>query len=476
MASEFSRLPFEVLLLILHSAPDLPSLYNLICASARVNAAFEFDAAHILDKAINRSIPEFKHLARMISILGSLNIKTGLDVQSDSSSPMNFDLLVRKFASLPKDVLTTASPSCVFATGTPGPRYLLLTAYRIEHLRHICFVTLLQNIHELLFLDDGPNPDRKEFRPGVFFDPAAWWSPSWAERFRIEQALWKLFIYWNIRAIDDELDPDENTFHQYSAKIKCISPNIGPETKSVPHVHVAREMACISAAVREFLGCAPFTFFTAFTNRERNAWVKEAMSRHSLVLKATGNWKFESPKPSESVQATQWGQTTSGASRANSIHWQYYSANWEWCVRMSGFKFEQNGPWFADYLGVCLWDRQRLVYLGLQDESTMFFEPGSRLPKKPGFYTSNEIPVRWQDVFLEELARLPGGQRRWLFKYEEQIIRWYYEIVNSGGLYGLKPLELDQCEKDVEQLLTAHAYRMTAHGVGLSIPIVNNSE
>ncbi|OKL59894.1 Peptidyl-prolyl isomerase cwc27 [Talaromyces atroroseus] len=132
MASGFSRLPLEVLLVILHNVTDLPSLYNLICASARANAAFNLDAAPILDKAIDRSIPQLKHLARM----------------------------------------------------------------------------------------DGPNPDYKEFRPGVYFNPAAWWSPSWVEKFRIERALWMLVIYWNIRVTDEELDTDEDMFRRYTKKKK----------------------------------------------------------------------------------------------------------------------------------------------------------------------------------------------------------------------------------------------------------------
>jgi hypothetical protein len=48
-------------------------------------------------------------------------------------------------------MLTTAPASFSFASGTPGICYLLLTAYRIETLRQICFVTLLENTHELMW-------------------------------------------------------------------------------------------------------------------------------------------------------------------------------------------------------------------------------------------------------------------------------------------------------------------------------------
>lgn len=187
MASAFSRLPLELLLEILQNVPDLPSLYRFICAYAKANAAFEFDPILVLKKAIDRSIPHFRHLARMIAIMGSLNIGIGTDMRP--ASDLNFYSLIAKVYSLPGDTLTTAVPSNAFAANTPGPRYLLLTAYRIEHLSHLCFVSLLQNIHELIFRESEPTPKSKSFRPGVFFNPTAWWSPSWVERLRFERAL-----------------------------------------------------------------------------------------------------------------------------------------------------------------------------------------------------------------------------------------------------------------------------------------------
>lgn len=71
MTTSLSCFPLEVLIIILRYAPDLPSIYKFICASARVNAAFQLSPARILDPVIGRSIPEFNHLARMISIIGT---------------------------------------------------------------------------------------------------------------------------------------------------------------------------------------------------------------------------------------------------------------------------------------------------------------------------------------------------------------------------------------------------------------------
>lgn len=80
MASTFSRLPLELRSIILRSLPDLPSLYQFICASSIVNAAFTLDAANILDEIIERSIPHFKPLARVIFAIDSLGIQTTSEV------------------------------------------------------------------------------------------------------------------------------------------------------------------------------------------------------------------------------------------------------------------------------------------------------------------------------------------------------------------------------------------------------------
>ncbi|GAD94531.1 hypothetical protein PVAR5_3157 [Paecilomyces variotii No. 5] len=130
MAGAFSRLSPELLIIILRHVPDLPSLFKLICASAKANAAFEIDPSHILDEVVERSIPDFKHLARMVAILGSLSVKASPNAHSEYPPSLpTFETLVNKYKSLPEGVLTSAPPSFAFAAGTPGPRYLLLTGY-----------------------------------------------------------------------------------------------------------------------------------------------------------------------------------------------------------------------------------------------------------------------------------------------------------------------------------------------------------
>ena len=132
MTSPFSRLPLEVMIMILQYAPDLASIYKIICVSASANVAFHIDLTCILENATERSIPEYKHLARLIAIEGAYL----------ASSPRpTFEELVDTYHNLPEDALTTAPASSVFRSGR-GSRYLILTAYRIETLQHVCFVSI----------------------------------------------------------------------------------------------------------------------------------------------------------------------------------------------------------------------------------------------------------------------------------------------------------------------------------------------
>ncbi|KAJ9234592.1 hypothetical protein DTO169E5_6543 [Paecilomyces variotii] len=429
----FAHLPPEVLLIILRNVPDLPSLYRFICASAQANAVFKIDAPHILDKVIKRSIPDFQPLARMISLLGSLDIRIGFNSRRLSET-------VTKYGALPKDLLTKAAPSLSFITGTSGPRYVLLTAYRIEHLRHVCFTTLLQNIHELIFVSpvDGRNfsdvHTLKQFRPGVFFKPVAWWSPSWVERFRIERALWRLFMYWNIEAVHSKATVQDPDLRQYNKRIRQLSGSIIAEEQEDAKIisHRVEEMNCISAAVYEFLGCEPVKFFTAISSQGRKALVTKARSKFALNFKETASWKFEDPKPSEDTPSYYWGQAASWTKKPNSEYRDVYWSVWERESRLPSFSIldlERRDLWFSDYLGLCLWDYKRLLYLGL--DYGKYWDPSLGRPAQPDgkFFSSDRLDGRWRDVILRELVRLPGhGQRMLSLNCKSHIGRWDNEL------------------------------------------------
>lgn len=438
MASAFSRLPLELLLEILQDMPDLPSLYRFICTSTKVNKAFEYDAVRILEKTIDRSIPHFKHLARIIAIMGSFQIGIGTDMRP--SSDVNLYSIIAKLHSLQSNALTTAARSFDFAVNTPGPRYLLLTAYRIEHLSHMCFVSFLQNIHELVFRESEPTSKSKSFRPGVYFSPTAWWSPSWVERFRVERALWKLFIYWNLRAItrvDDmislhyseaiesipDLGPVKEFLHRDTEKFH-IFPAPVPEPRPDSKAHEVEEMSCISTALHELLGWRPLLFFSMLSSQARKLFIGKASSKMSPVLTETLHWKFENPKLS-SFKGIQPSSVDNFNSKTRKLYW----LAWENRAREDRFEFGDDGCWFPDHLGLCLWDKKRLTYLGLEHEFQEILLPA----KRSGYFMTAHRIFRWQDIFLEELLRLPGGRKRPLSgKLKKQILRWHHAASTWG--------------------------------------------
>lgn len=135
---------------------------------------------------MQQPIGHFKHSARIIAILGTIA----------SIPDLSFKGLVNRYKDLPTDILSTAPAFYPFMKGTPGPRYLVLTAYRIEVLQYICFVSMLQNIHKVIWSITHAPFDKeetyyypiKQSRAGIQFQAAAWWAPSWVEKIRIIRA------------------------------------------------------------------------------------------------------------------------------------------------------------------------------------------------------------------------------------------------------------------------------------------------
>lgn len=415
MTTSLSCLPLEVLTIIVEFVPDLPSVYKIICASAGANAAFQLSPARILDSVIERSIPEFKHLARMIAIIGTF---------SATSSDPTFEMLVNKYNNeLPEDVLTTARASFAFATGTPGPRYLVLTAYRIEILQHICFVSLLQNVHEAIWAipftdikDPGCRPIKS--KNNVLFRAAAWWSPSWAEKMRITRAYWKLMIYWNVQLLCPDLEEtDDYLFSRYRALIQKISPCIGPYMKpeSIWNIHhEIEEMKCVQAATHEFLSCDYHnTRFVPLNSRDCRG-IRLAEWTSSTTFKETSHWILEEPNPvTEAKEGLHNGHLRQSADQMNSSYRLSYWSDWfdNWTQIFSSDSYD---PQFPDCLGLCVWDYKRQGYLGLAHMDDRFIDPllGPARSSESHFFKTSLIANRWDEVFMLEVFRLPGGQFR----------------------------------------------------------------
>ncbi|KAK3945835.1 hypothetical protein QBC46DRAFT_424650 [Diplogelasinospora grovesii] len=272
-------LPLEVLLLILGFAPDLVSLHEFIRTSSWISEAFDFDPVRIVEKVIQRQLPQLQKLQ-------------GIPV------PSEYERWLQELQGIIVDSSEIPSlwyPSSSKGEGLPipssrGPRFLCLTAYRIQQLEHICLATLLDNMHQrTLTKPEDPNfmfravcgaETLNAFITDTLLTPAtsfrlmAWWAPSPEERFRVRRALWKLMVYWNLRAIDDDiLTPSHLASvkagllhflrdHRFLAqKWEVLNPIVGPSKPSEPRIPSGEpeELWCVAAAVQGFLNrhCRP---------------------------------------------------------------------------------------------------------------------------------------------------------------------------------------------------------------------------
>ncbi|QKX60542.1 uncharacterized protein TRUGW13939_07687 [Talaromyces rugulosus] len=455
MCSAFCRLPLEVLIIILRQAPDLSSIYNFIHASAKASAAFELDPVHILDDTIERSIPDFKHLARMVAILGALNVPPPYNTQN-SYGRLTFEMFVDKFKSLDENVLTTAPPSSwAFIAGTPGPRYLLSVAVRIHTLQYLCLTTLLVNIHELIFptlnseegryrTPRGLNESRGHYSgPGITFEPAAWWSPSYVERYRVERALWKLLVYWNVRSVDPRLQNVEDyNFTQYSLEIQRIRSDLGPPLDHIARSAEVDHMNCVSATIQEAIGDSALEAVFTISKNYHKSQIEGTWSQSSVVLEETAKWRLENPAPvpAKDVRKWWWEQGKRSLFKYNSLYRSSYWYMWYSCAawdrpRGQRLSLKSRGLYFPDYLDLCLWDRKRLAYLGLEGQFEEDIDPGLGYPKKSHveICKSNIVNDRWRELFLHELVRPPGGQKYIISDDCRMLIdRWESEIGHHG--------------------------------------------
>ncbi|KAI7969728.1 hypothetical protein EIK77_005848 [Talaromyces pinophilus] len=461
MSSAFCRLPLEVLIIILRQAPDLSSIYNFTHASAKASAAFEIDPVHILDDTIEHSIPDFKHLARMVAILGALNVPPPYNTQNSCERP-TFETLVNNFRSFDEDVLTTApSSSWAFIAGTPGPRYLLSIAERIHTLQYLCLATLLVDIHELIFPihnsgegrynnPRGWNQRKDRYSgPGITFEPAAWWSPSYVERYRVERALWKLVIYWNVQSVDPQLKTvEDHNFTHYSLEIQRIRWDLRLPLDDIARSAEVDHMNCVSATIQEALGDSPLETIFTISDNYYNSRFERSWPQSSVVLEETAGWRSESPVPvpAKDVRKWWWEQGKRSLFKYNSLYRTSYWYLWCSCAawdrpRGQRLNLKSRDLHFPDYLGLCLWDRKRLAYLGLERQFEQDIDPLLGYPKKSHveICKSNIVNDRWRELFLHELVKLPGGQKYIISDDCKMLIdRWESKISHCGP-YSLKP-------------------------------------
>jgi hypothetical protein len=306
-----------------------------------------------LDAAIERSIPEFKHEARLVAILGTFLAPPSLN--------FTFESLVHEYKNLPKEVLSSAPASYAFMKGTSGPRYLVLTASRIEILQHICFVSLLYNIHEALWPvlpDVQINYPIKNSKSGIDFQAVGWWSLSTMEKTRIMRAYWNLIIYWNIQEICPNLKTtaDDYDFSEYRAKIERIDPYFRPYSFNRFPANPVEEMRCVLGTTRDFLTYeSPSSrLFTPFTSRQSFKFGLEKWV-FTTVFEENPSWRFEERKEAKGHRLG--SHVIACLKKRNKLPKEFPLH----CLNARPGDDDQ----FIDHFGICIWDDRRLSWVAL---------------------------------------------------------------------------------------------------------------
>lgn len=284
MACGIYNLPPELVFIILRNAPDLESLYQFVCTSKWACWVFEGDSVGIVNEVIRRTIPGFASAARIVALFGSLNSNPSSSFRS-SLRTINVNELVATYTRLQGGNPKQAPPLWPSLAETPGPRYLLLSAYRIRCLRGICLSILLQNAHETPYL--GSEAQEMESKAGsarkgrVIGLPScrsAGWPPSQGEKYRVQGTLWNLMVYWSFR-LANEAEPDILRRAQYHQVEKCVGPAVWPQTGNRERRLEVCRMECVSLAVQSFLDCSPSEFFATYSGETRRTQVQASFSR-----------------------------------------------------------------------------------------------------------------------------------------------------------------------------------------------------
>ena len=370
MACGIYDLPPELVFVILRNAPDLESLYQFVCTSKWASWVFEGDSVRIVNEVIRRTIPGFASAARIVALFGSLNSNPSSCFRS-SSRTINVNELVATYTQLQGGNPNQAPPLWPSLAETSGPRYLLLSAYRIRCLRRICLSILLQNAHATPYL----GPEAQEMEPGagsatkgrVIGLPScrrAGWPPSQGEKYRLQETLWKLMVNWSFRSAK-EAEPDIPRRAQYDHVEKCVSSAVWPRTGE-SRLEIVCRMECASLAVQSFLDCSPSEFFATYSGEARRAQVQASFSRfwprHNRTIPLDGR----TPVPNEANLDSAWDQDLKPGRAVNNFGREF--------IEYSNVKDEKSSPqpFSTPHLyriGYPFWDDNRLAWLILGDES-----------------------------------------------------------------------------------------------------------
>lgn len=200
------------------------------------------------------------------------------------------------------------------------------------------------------------NDSIKKSKAGIDFQAVAWWSLSGVEKSRITRAYWNIIIYWNIQEICPDLTTtDDGDFSKYRATIKRIDPYFRPYSCKRFSTNPVEEMKCVLAATRDFLSFPHDSrLFTPLTIRQSSKFGLEKWV-FTTVFQENPCGRFEERKP---VKGYRLGFHIVACLKKRRKLAKEFS---------SGHSNSKPGhdDQFIDYLGICIWDKQRPDWVAL---------------------------------------------------------------------------------------------------------------
>ncbi|KAK2616616.1 hypothetical protein QQS21_000439 [Conoideocrella luteorostrata] len=332
-------LPAELLLMILEAAPDLPSLYALICTHPVFSRLFEHYSIHIIQRVIERSFHQrLQAIPRLMVVIGSLRAPQKTSFTFPESA-VTLEEVVERYQSLEElKIEDPLSETLPLLANTYGPRYALVVASRIQKLEDICLVQLLDNFNEA----DIAYPDCPD---SFFIDPSRWeplihkdvfkctaaLTPSWVERQRVRQALWHLMATWNTRRFFTEILNFQYVPGPYLYGCDQI---FRYETGLLPEDIVGKcrvklrggVIDTVCGVLKDIMGCCPDCFFLSRLKdgSESSTRAKSNLPiMHQRVLALTAKDKewTKQPQPRDDEQGVILGQN-----QANTFYPNYATA------------------------------------------------------------------------------------------------------------------------------------------------------
>ena len=197
----FQRIPFHVLLHIVKSVQDLPSLLHLLHASPTISCLFNDCAPEIFDAVAQRSIPQ--NIQTLLHTIAYIRAgKTESDDLYDFTSKIGSYTIYQR-----RPVKEDERPSSSVL------RDILALACHIQHLGDQCISDMLQRCSKLNLshLVDKCSPE-KPTGPKCYVHPrsphprmqpyelqGSGGPPSWMEVQRVHRALWRLQLFYDVQ-------------------------------------------------------------------------------------------------------------------------------------------------------------------------------------------------------------------------------------------------------------------------------------